>query len=564
MAVLAVSICTHGGKALVSRQFRDLSKDRITELLANFPALLSSSGSQNTTVEDGSVRYVYQPLEEFYVVLLTNKQSNILQDIDTLHLFVSVVSNMLRSVDEKEIFNNAFEMLSAFDEIVTLGYREKLTLSQVQSFLEMDSHEEKIQDIIERNKEMEATEERRRRAKEIQRKELARRNMESQQAAVFGANQPQAPQASQEAFGYNTAPSQGPSYGQSPRAQPDMEASYAAPRAIGGKGLQLGKKAAKPTMAEHRQPLLTSTTPQQQQAPVPHQATQGAYINASQPEQVSASVSPSPSQSVSQKPSNPGILITVNEKITAQLHREGGVAASEVKGDLSLRISDASLARAKILLTVGEQAGIQYKTHPNVDKGLFSAANSIGLKDRNKPFPSNDQSLGVLRWKAVAKGDDTSLVPLLFTAWVSLDDGVADVNLEYELTPEYVAAHPGQASFDDVQILVPLASEDVILKEDSSGHVSYDVTEEGIVFTLAQIALEDAAGSFEFSVPADSEDSLFPMQIAFHTSRTSGVTEADGSFGKVSVIDVVSNDDDERSLPFALHSNLAAESYVVN
>ena len=170
----------------------------------------------------------------------------------------------------------------------------------------------------------------------------------------------------------------------------------------------------------------------------------------------------------------------------------------------------------------------------------------------------------MLRWKAVAKDDDTSLVPLLFTAWVSLDDGVADVNLEYELTPEYVAAHPGQALFDDVQILVPLASEDVILKEDSSGHVSYDVTEEGIVFTLAQIALEDAAGSFEFSVPADSEDSLFPMQIAFHTSRTLGVTEADGSFGKVLVIDVVSNDDDERSLPFALHLNLAAESYVVN
>ncbi|QEL63440.1 hypothetical protein CJJ09_005642 [Candidozyma auris] len=142
MVVLAACICTHGGKALLARSFRQVDKDRITALLANFPGLLSKAGSQSTTVEDESVRYVYQPLEEFYVVVLTNKQSNILQDIDTLHLFVSVVSNIVRSVDEREVLDNAFEILSAFDEIAPMGYKEKLTLSQVQTYLEMDSHEE--------------------------------------------------------------------------------------------------------------------------------------------------------------------------------------------------------------------------------------------------------------------------------------------------------------------------------------------------------------------------------------------------------------------------------------
>lgn len=102
MVVLAASICTRGGKALLSRQFRDVTKDRITALLANFPSLISNSGSQHTTVEDEHVRYVYQPLEEFYIVLITTKHSNILQDIDTLHLFASTVSNMLRVVDERD------------------------------------------------------------------------------------------------------------------------------------------------------------------------------------------------------------------------------------------------------------------------------------------------------------------------------------------------------------------------------------------------------------------------------------------------------------------------------
>lgn len=101
-------------------------------------------------METSEVRYVYQPLEDLYIVLITNKASNILQDIDTLHLFARVVSDLCRSAEEREILRNSFEVLSAFDEIVSLGYRESVNLMQVRSVLEMESHEEKIQEIIAR------------------------------------------------------------------------------------------------------------------------------------------------------------------------------------------------------------------------------------------------------------------------------------------------------------------------------------------------------------------------------------------------------------------------------
>lgn len=564
MVVLAASICTHGGKALVLRQFRDIAKDRITALLANFPLLLSSSGSQNTTVEDDAVRYVYQPLEEYYVVLLTNKQLNILQDIDTLHLFVSVVSNTLRSVDEKEIFANAFEILSAFDEIVNLGYKEKLTMLQVQTFLEMDSHEEKIQEIIERNKELEASEERRRRAKEIQRKELARKNMEQQQA-MFAPHAA----AQQNAFGaYNQAPSTGPSY-DTTRVETEPAQQYtqpaAAPRAA-GRGLQLGKKPAKIAQPEQNQPLLTTKPVFTNAAPLAA-AAGPAPAAAQEPRYAPVAVESalaSPAPQLLLKPLNNGILITINEKVLAELSREGALVALEVKGDLQLRISDASLAHSRILLKVGAKPGIQYKTHPNVDRALFSAESAIGLKDRNKLFPSNDQSLGVLRWRVVAKDEDLSLVPLVLTAWVGINDGVAEVTLEYELTEAFVAAHPTQLTFDDVRILVPIALDEVELREDSTGQVLYDVTEEGVLFTVAHIALSEPLGLFEFSIPAEAEDLLFPMEVSFDTLRTEGVTEADAAFGEVLVVDVVSNDNDETSLPFDLHLSLVAEGYLVN
>jgi hypothetical protein len=84
------------------------------------------------------------------MVLITNKQSNILQDIDSLHLFAQVVTSTCKSLDEREILRNAYELISAFDELVTLGYRENLTISQIKAFLEMESHEERIQEIIAR------------------------------------------------------------------------------------------------------------------------------------------------------------------------------------------------------------------------------------------------------------------------------------------------------------------------------------------------------------------------------------------------------------------------------
>lgn len=134
---------------VISRQFREMSRIRIESLLASFPKLIPTN-TQHTTVETSDVRFVYQPLEDLYILLITNKTSNILLDIDTLHLFARVVSDMCRTADEREILTKSFEILGAFDEIVSMGYREQVNLIQVRSVLEMESHEEKIQEIIAR------------------------------------------------------------------------------------------------------------------------------------------------------------------------------------------------------------------------------------------------------------------------------------------------------------------------------------------------------------------------------------------------------------------------------
>ena len=49
-----------------------------------------------------------------------------------------------RNMDEADILDNSFSLIFAFDEIVALGYRESVNLAQIRTFVEMDSHEEKV------------------------------------------------------------------------------------------------------------------------------------------------------------------------------------------------------------------------------------------------------------------------------------------------------------------------------------------------------------------------------------------------------------------------------------
>merc|ERR1719412_1051652 len=75
-------------------------------------------------------------------------------------------------MDEADILDNSFSLIFAFDEIVALGYRESVNLAQIRTFVEMDSHEEKVYNAVRQTQERDAKIKMREKAKELQRAKL--------------------------------------------------------------------------------------------------------------------------------------------------------------------------------------------------------------------------------------------------------------------------------------------------------------------------------------------------------------------------------------------------------
>lgn len=430
--------------------------------------------------------------------------------------------------------------MSSFDEIVTMGYKENLSISQVETYLAMESHEERIQEIIERNKEIEANEERKRRAKEISRREQERKMgiygsdfdtanlVANGQNRFMASNDPNVTNALNSYYSH-ASPAAQQSYSKQQQQGTIQDLEHDAPSggslsaARGGRGMKLGGQASH----TQQRKLMTPSRP--------------SRSTAGEPEET--------------KPHNNGILITFKETINAEITRDGVVSSSELKGVMELRINNPELAQAQIKLADSvavKDHSYQFKTHPNIDKNAFTSSKVIGLRDSKKSFPSNDNSIGVLRWRKVGAPDDKALIPLDVSTWVSPssdNDGMFEVTIEYE----------SKKDMEDILFKIPVYTENVSINEDmndSNAEIIGIDDEEGITIKVGSCAAGNS-GVVSLLVEAEFEDALFPLAVGF----THNAPGADSMVG-VDIDTIVSTETDEE-LPFDKLSVVKPEQYVV-
>lgn len=587
MVVLSAAVTTKGGKVVLSRQYRELSRIRIEGLLAAFPKLIGTD-HQHTYVETDNVRYVYQPVETLYVLLITTKNSNIVEDLDTLRLLGKILpeySPRYGVVDEESVLEAAFEIIYSFDEVIDWGgLRENVDLQQIATFTEMYSHEERLVKMIQESKMAEAKEERKRREEEIRRQ----RNDGNDRLGLFGNELGKMLQAGgmggfAQDLGLTGAQNKANSNAAYAAAGGISSESYAAQNAAPGMGMNMGignsgsgmgggmgmesmssssgigmgmgmggsmptssgysrgstappvagnaaRKGMSLGKAKKQDSLLDSLRAEGEVVDAPVSGLQGARAAAS-----AAATYVPPTQAVH--------LATV-EKLSLSVSRDGGIQNMEVKGDLMLRITDSAKAAIRLQVSTGgaDNNGIQFRTHPNVDRTLFSTQGLIGLKDSTRPFPTGNP-LGVLRWRLVTK--EESRAPLLINCWPSDNGDESVVNIEYELG--------SNKELRDVVITIPIGSGSQPTVSQCDGEFVYNSRSQCVEWRLALIDESNSAGSLEFSTAAVDANSFFPVNVTFSSKHT---------YAPVSVGSVVMTASGE-PVEFGHEVSLAAEKFTI-
>ncbi|XP_076800138.1 coatomer subunit delta-like [Clavelina lepadiformis] len=475
MVLLAAAVCSKNGRALISRQFVEMTRSRIEGLLAAFPKLMNT-GKQHTFVETESVRYVYQPLEKMYMVLITTKNSNILEDLETLRLFSRVIPEYCRVIDEADIQEHAFELIFAFDEVVALGYRESVNLAQIRTFTEMDSHEEKVFNAVRETQVQDAKMKMRQRAKEIKQKQRDTMRGGRMGGSAMG-------------YGSSNASRMGEVITQSIAPEPTKPKSV--PSRSSGKAMKLGAKS--------------------------KDVDQFVDKLISEGENVRSTGSLKSKKMDIAKTSVPAALtesvhIRIEEKLNITAGRDGGLQQMIMQAMCWLRIADDQYGCIFIKVDNNDDKGCQFQTHPKVDKKAFLSSGIIGLKDPDKPFPLK-QDVGILKWGL--KATDESLMPLAINCWPNDNgEGGCDVNIEYELQLE-------ELELIDVCISIPVPSGVGAPNiADLDGDFKHDSRKNILEWTLPVIDASNNTGSMEFSI-AGSPDDFFPINVSFHSTKKS-------------------------------------------
>ncbi|KAF1762742.1 hypothetical protein GCK72_011004 [Caenorhabditis remanei] len=498
MVLIAACVFSKSGKALVARQFvNDMTRARLEGLLDAFPKLIGNEKEaatrQHTFVETDSVRYVYHPLDNIYVVLVTTKNSNILEDLETLRLFSRVIPEYCRSNDEKEILANAFDLVFAFDEVVTLGYRESVNLAQIRTFTEMDSHEERVFMQIKEAQEKAAKQAMAEKAKELKRaqKEALSRGLKPSYQSSTGISSSSTPSAA--AVSEPVAP------------------RPAAPKGPigGGKALKLGGKTT-------NEDDFLNTLRQQGQSitPVEKASLSGGTSS------LAAPISTAP------RVKREAVHVRTDEKINARVSRDGGLEApTEVTATVSLSIASPDLNSIAIQMDNKSEAGTQLQVHPNLDKKEWQTSSILKVKPNGKPYPVNSD-VGILKWKMVLAEEEQ--LPISLNCWPQESSDGVQVNIEYTLQREDI-------TLNNVRIIIPLPTATAPVVGECEGAYEYHKTKNVILWSMPVIDSSNPSGTLEFSVPNGHSDHFFPVNVNFTSENlfvpitVRDVTKSDGS-----------------------------------
>uniref|UniRef100_A0A0E0AUN5 Coatomer subunit delta n=1 Tax=Oryza glumipatula TaxID=40148 RepID=A0A0E0AUN5_9ORYZ len=483
--VLAASIISKSGKALVSRQYVDMTRIRIEGLLAAFPKLVGN-GKQHTYIETENVRYICIHLLQLRVSYV----ESLIYPHGLLNLNNVKVPEYCPSLDDDGVCKTAFELIFAFDEAISLGNKEKVTVQQVKEYCEMDSVEEMEYKQMMQEKIKET--------KDFMKKkviEIEKTRMEKAKHNKGGYSSISGPQVIEKSFNDMSISCTGFGSGSGLGGlNTDTDTFTSRPK---------GRTSGGTTGAGKGIGMKLGNTKKTNQFLESLKAEGEVIMEDFQPCSLQSRSSPLP-------PSDP-VTVAVEEKLNVAVKRDGGVNNFDVQGTLALQVLND--ADGLILLQIESQdiPGLSFKTHPNINKDLFNSQQILGAKDPIRPFPSGQNETPLVKWRI--QGMNESSLPLSVNCWPSILGNETYVNIEYEASEMF--------DLHSVIISIPLpALREAPRVRQIDGEWKYDSRNSVLEWSIILIDQSNRSGSMEFVVPPADPSMFYPISVGFSASNT--------------------------------------------
>ncbi|CDR95041.1 coatamer delta subunit containing protein,putative [Babesia bigemina] len=361
-------------RVLLSRQHCDVKKGDLETGLSNFNRLLEKQKGDHTFVETEKCRFVYQPVDEYYVFVMTSLDSNIVRDIGVVKTLAEILQVVVQpKINEEAIQENLFELIFYMDELISNNKPEDLTLDQIKEYILMDSQEEKKHNMIQTTKEKEEKERRKQIAAKLEkRKQLDHNFMDSiTEMPAF-------------------------------TAQPVDEYKSAAP------------------MSE------TVTTPSGMRLSIQRPTTGMSPLGLNAMRHSPAPRSARDEESINILDAEAPAVIQIIESCSGNIHLEGDIDVLNIQGELVMTAFEDSARSAA--LEVSGNSEIKMRYHPSLDKQMASK-NIIEQQSAQQTY-NIGHSTALVKWRH--KTSEEQYFPISLSCWPNTNAGETTVTVEMQ------------------------------------------------------------------------------------------------------------------------------------
>ncbi|KAJ3433073.1 coatomer subunit delta [Anaeramoeba flamelloides] len=496
MVILSVAISTKKGNVIFSRQYISIRGSKIEGLLSAFPKLIQGE-RQHTYVETDNIRYVYQPIEKLYLLILTTKSSNILEDLETLRLLSRLVPEYCSQLTEQGIQESGFELIFAFDEVIANGYKENVLKNQIETYIKIESSNEERYKQKEEEKRRQAVLWREQQIQKIEQEKEDRMKMGNTGGTFRGG-------FGSEDIGYSNESKK------TERAKPKIKKG--GPK----KGLVLGSRKTQKAIGQGSgliskfQELGEIKKEDKQQNQNSDQSDNENEIEKETNQNEKKSIV-SNRKKIDRKP----VHFEIRESITVLYNRTGDLEKFQLAGALAVRINEATFSKCGFKVEKVDKSdnlgkAILYSTFPKINKRAFAKDNLLIMKNQNSQYPSDGSPTPVMKWQV---SDSSSSSPIVLTFWPSPSSEGMTMVAEYSLK---------LLDFElrDVKINIPVPGARAPVIQQIDGEYSFNSKDRILSWTNITINEENQDGVLEFLIPKCKSEEFYPVEVKFETENT--------------------------------------------